>query len=592
MTAEELLLLPRPRSLDLSGGEWAGEDVRYHRADSVPREGYRVEAGPAGVDVVHADAAGRRHADALLDQVRSQCGGRLPCLLAEDHPSLAVRGYMLDVSRDRVPTRATLERLVALLALARFNHLELYVEHTFAYQGEDAVWGEASPLDADDLRWLDAICAAAGIELVANQNTFGHMERWLKSPGHAGRAECPGGVELVPGLTLPPMMLAPTPANAEFAVRLVREQAACLTSRTVNIGCDEVFELGRGASAAAVTSRGKGAVYAEHLSRIVAPLVAEGRPVLFWGDILRSHPDLVATLPAGDLTALAWTYEAPGSLDRMPELPAAVASIVDALGVDLGGHNGFEANVAPFVDAGFPYWVCPGTSSWNSLVGRIDNAVANILDAARVGVARGATGLLLTDWGDNGHLQPPAISFGPIVYAGAVAWCPESNADLDLAAVLDTYVFADDERVLGGALDRLGTLWGKTGKRSFNGSPLQAALCPFQFHFVSGDSDPDAVAAVVAEIDAVIGELPRARPGCVDGEQVVAELTTAAGLARHGAWRLLGAAGRPVCDNTALDADLTGLIEAQEAAWLARSRPGGLSDSLAHLRRTLRSYDS
>jgi hypothetical protein len=41
----------------------------------------------------------------------------------------------------------------------------------------------------------------------------------------------------------------------------------------------------------------------------------------------------------------------------------------------------------------------------------------------------------------------------------------------------------------------------------------------------------------------------------------------------------------------ALRADLTEAIELQRAAWLARSRPGGLSDSLARLETTLAGYD-
>lgn len=578
------VLFPHPRRFAATGSEPAGAEVVWTDDAGLPPEGFRVVAGPDGVTVAHAGAAGRRHAEGLLAQLRAEHDGGLPCFEAEDHPAFAVRGFMLDVSRDRVPTRQTLTRIVDLLALARFNHLQLYVEHTFAYAGEDEVWGDASPLTPDDLRWLDECCSAVGIELVANQNTFGHMERWLKHPSHIHRAECPDGFELVPGFSLPPMMLAPTVDNAAFAQALVREQAGCLTSTTVNVGGDETFELGRGVSAEAVATRGKGAVYAEHLGRIVGPLLAEGRRVLYWGDIARKNPELLATLPAGDLVALAWSYEAPG--DR-PAVPPMLQSILDDLGVDLNSDQGFDAVVEPFLEAGVPFWVCPGTSSWNSLVGRIDNATANILDAAVVGAEAGAHGFLLTDWGDNGHLQPPSVSFGPIAYAGAVAWCPETNATIDLPAVLDRFVFADSAGVLGDALDRLGRLWKSTGQKAFNSSPLQAALCPSQMHFTSGTVDVDATTGVVVDIDDILVDLERARPGCADGAVVVDELATAARLARHGAWRLLAAAGRPAHDDEFLRDDLTGLIEAQEAAWLARSRPGGFEDSLAHLRSRL-----
>ncbi len=586
------MLLPHPRHLVL-GDDPASTSVRYAVDSSLPPEGYRVVATVDGVTVSHADDAGHRYADALLDQLRGERDdGALPCCEVLDYPSLPVRGYMLDVSRDRVPTRETLARIVEILALARFNHFQLYVEHTFAYEGEEEVWGSSSPLDADDLRWLDDICAQVGIELAANQNSFGHMEHWLRHPNHAHRAECPEGSELLPGVPLAPMLLAPNEDNAAFAVRLVREQLACLRSRTVNIGCDETFELGRGVSAEAVAARGKATVYAEHVARIAGPLVDDGFEVLLWGDILRGDPDVARLLPDKSITALAWTYESPESARSRPQIPARFQAVLDSLGADadLGGHTGFAANVAPFVEAGLPFWVCPGTSSWNSLVGRIDNAMGNIFDAAVVGARSGAGGLLLTDWGDNGHLQPPSVSFGPVVYAGAVAWCPETNAEIDVPAVLDGYVFDDAARVLGGAFDRLGRLWGTTGQFCFNSSPLQAALCPSQFHLVFGDAEPGSVEEVVTAIDDVLAELERATPACADGEVIVAELSTAARLARHGAMRMLRAAGGAAPDDASLRAELAGLIAKAETNWLARSRPGGADDSLAHLRRTLATY--
>ena len=172
---------------------------------------------------------------------------------------------MLDVSRDRVPTRDTLDRLVGILSLARYNHLELYIEHTFAFGGHEAVWADASPLTGEDLEWLDDRCANAGIELVANQNTFGHMERWLKHPEYRHRALAPEGYDFM-GHHRPAATLTPNEENAAFALDLVREQRAHIRSRTVNIGCDETFELGPDRSGE----------YVDHLLRIAQPLIDDG----------------------------------------------------------------------------------------------------------------------------------------------------------------------------------------------------------------------------------------------------------------------------------------------------------------------------
>ena len=69
----------------------------------------------------------------------------LPCVELEDWPlGPACRGLMLDISRDRVPTVASLERLAELCAGLKFNVLMLYMEHTFAYPDHPEVWAEVA----------------------------------------------------------------------------------------------------------------------------------------------------------------------------------------------------------------------------------------------------------------------------------------------------------------------------------------------------------------------------------------------------------------------------------------------------------------
>jgi len=570
---DQPLLVPRPRSLTTTGpGPAAGAPITERRVAGLRAEAYELDLTVEGGELRSSTDAGLRHGRRTLEQLR-QAGPALPGLRIRDWPDFAVRGYMLDISRDRVPTRQTLERLVGLLALVGMNHLELYTEHTFAYRDHADVWRDASPMTPEDIRWLDDRCRAEGIELVANQNCFGHMERWLRLPAYRHRAEAPDGYEPIAGLTRPPSVLAPTADNAGWALGLLAELLPNFSATAVNIGCDETFELGLGVSAAMVAERGKAAVYAEHLARLVGPLAAEGRQVLFWDDVARHDRQALDGLDPSAV-AVVWNYEAPGPpLDP----PAGLAEFLERMGVDLDPSGGFSRLTSGWASSGRPFWVAPGTSSWNSLVGRIDNATANLLDAARAGLADGASGFLITDWGDGGHLQPPSVSFGPLVYGGAVSWCASTNADLDVAAVLDRFVF---DGSLGGVLDRVGRVWGQTGQRALNGSPLDAALSGGGTSMVLGRPDADAVAAVVGVLDAALGTIAAATPACADGPLVQAELAVAVRLARVGAWRLLEQAGVPTGP---WPEELASLRDAYRAAWLARSRPGGLADSAARL---------
>lgn len=572
-------MFPAPRRVEPLGGPGSLEVIDVTLDAGLPAQGYELVVAAAGTTVRHADAAGLRYAQNTLAQLAG--GSRSAAQRIIDHPDFAHRGFMLDIARDRVPTNDTLRWLVDVLAALRYNHLELYMEHTFAYVGHDEVWAHASPLTSEDLRWLDGLCAEHGITLVANQNTFGHMERWLRHDAHRWRAECPDGpTSPFTGRPMSPATLEPTPTNAAFALGLVREVASHVASSMVNIGADEPFELGQGASAAAVAKHGRAAVYLEHLNRLIRPLVAEGHHVLFWGDVLRRHPELVARLPESGATAVVWNYEAPSPDGGL--LAGLGPDLLDTLGLPDDAHIGFAAHVRSFVDTGYPFWVAPGTSSWNSLLGRWTNARDNLLDAALVGRAKGAGGYLVADWGDNGHVQPLVTSVLPLAYGAGVAWCAETNAGRDVSSVVDGLVGAVG---IGALLAELGDVHLLSGVTTINGSALFGALDPGRPLALFGKGTPGGHAATLRVLERALvelGDLPTRIRG-QQPEALAGGLLAAVRLARHGAWRLARRAGVEVPDDPALAADLAECVALQRTAWLASSRPGGLDDSLRHL---------
>ncbi len=550
----------------------------------IPAQGYELFIDSDRALLRHADDAGLRYGRQTVDQLRA-ADGSLPTVSIRDHPDFRTRAFMLDVSRDRVPTRNTLERLVEVLCTCRYNQLQLYIEHAFAYRDHREVWAGSSPIGADDLAWLDGVCAAHGIELVANQNCFGHMGPWLALDSYRERAECPDGYEVAPGVRFPPGVLEPTAENAEFVLSLVREQSAALTSSTVNIGCDETFELGMGASRERVQSEGRAAVYLEQLHRIVDPLVAEGRTVQFWADVVAHHPEHLDLVPADGTVALVWNYDGPEA--PVVEVPEFVAAILDTLGVDLGADTRFSERLRPFAEAGLTFWVAPGTSSWNSVVGRIDNAYANLADAATAGLDAGASGYLVTDWGDGGHHQPLTVSLPPIAYGGAMSWCGANNAGVDVATVVDERLLGAAGLGVGSILERIGGVAERTGLVARNSSPIFTALIPSGFT-ITGGGEPDLVALqqAIETLDEAITELAGLEPAGRFGAESIEELAVAVELARFGARSLAIRAGARGPGPAERADDLDELIQRYRLAWRSTSRPGGLDRSVAHLEAT------
>ena len=121
-------------------------------------QGYRLTLGEGQISIYGADAAGVFYGICTLRQLLQQHGAELPLLDVADWPDYPARGIMLDISRDKVPTLQTVLDLVDRLAGWKINQLQLYMEHTFAYQNHPEVWALVSPFTGQDIMVLDAFC--------------------------------------------------------------------------------------------------------------------------------------------------------------------------------------------------------------------------------------------------------------------------------------------------------------------------------------------------------------------------------------------------------------------------------------------------
>ncbi|MFO1011117.1 MAG: family 20 glycosylhydrolase [Planctomycetota bacterium] len=561
----------------LAPAERGNLTIRLERDARIAPQGYTLAVTNAGVALAARDVEGARHALATLAQLARAAGdGPIAAVSIDDAPAFQERGAMLDVSRSKVPTIATLDAAIERLAALKVNRLQLYFEHAFAYRGHEEVWRDASAYTPDEVRALDRRCAEHGIELVPNQQSFGHLHRWLVHERYRPLAEVPEGVEHAFSIRKEPFALCPLDERAFTLLEDLYDQLLpCFTSRTLNVGLDETFDLGLGRSKEACAARGKHRVYLEFLGRVRALLATRGRRMQFWGDIVLEAPELVPELPR-DVVPMLWNYEAEPS---------------------------FERDAPRFAEHGFEYHVCPGTASWQSFLGRVDVMRANVLAAARAGAAHGARGLLVTDWGDRGHHQPWSVSWPGLVTAAGAAWNPEGTAarvehdDAELAAVLDRHVFDAPGAGTGAAQIALGRAGLASGAKSTNGSPLffLLAFAPQGWpHPRVRELTHEGLARAEQHLADARAALARSTPACADARVVQDELDWAARAAllacRFGAARLSAADGPglatlPSAERRALRERFDGVIADYAAVWSARNRPGGCVESRAWFER-------
>ena len=488
-----LNLLPTPQSLQRLPGTFTlpkrpnATAINLIRTDSAPNqlEGYALTIDREGVKIEFREPAGLRAATATLRQLLRQFGRRLPCLKIRDWPDFARRGVMLDVSRGRVPKLETLLDLAGKLADFKINELQLYTEHTFAYRQYRAVWQSWGALTGKEIRTLDARCRELGIDLVPNQNSFGHLRYFLAEPRlkKLGELSEPYEAETRDFVRRPTTLAPNAPGTLPFLRALYDELLPNFSSRCFNVGCDETWDLGKGRSRRLCAAKGRGRVYFDFLKKIHREVSARGKIMMFWGDIILKHPQLIRELPAlgapASGTARASGTQAAGPPDQLKlELQRELQPAPRLIALNWGyeADHPFAQEAAQFAEAGIPFYVCPGTSTWQTLVGRHDNALANLRAAARAGKQFGAAGYLNTDWGDGGHPQPLAVSWPMFAAGAALSWNAAALDEAVLTEVLNRDVYEDSSGNIGTAALKLGFVHRKLGVKAVNETPLGTVI--------------------------------------------------------------------------------------------------------------------
>jgi len=355
-------------------------------------------------------------------------------------------------------------------------------------------------------------------------------------------------------------VLCPDQNSLQFIDTLYEEMLPNFSSQLFNIGCDETVELGKGKSHKKTAEEGIEQVYFNFLLKLTRLVRKHGRTMMFWGDIILKRPELIKELPK-DIIALNWGYEA---------------------------DHPFNEECAKFADAGVAFYVCPGTSSWNSIIGVWDKARKNLANAAKNGIKHGAAGYLITDWGDGGHHQQLPISYPGILTGACFAWCFKANKDVDTAKGLDLLIFKDQQEVLGNLLLDISDVQKKIPKIIGNCSVFGKML------FAKNDEIKAFFENIPEKCfdDAINGfnilskRIKHAAPNADDGALVKKELEATIEMAIFAILRAKFIIFKSHIDKVMMKHNLEHIIHIHEELWLQRNRHGGLresSDKLRHL---------
>src|SRR6266542_4735012 len=364
--------------------------------DAMRDEGYAIVGRGDRVTVIAATAAGVFYGAQTLKQLVDGEGAtaRIYKATIRDWPAMRYRGFHDDLSRGPMPTLDFQKKQIRTLAAYKVNVFSPYFEHTLEYLANPLAAPPGGAMTPAEIRELVAYAARYHMDVIPEQEAFGHLQHILKYELYSPLAETPHGHVLAPG----------QPGSLPLIQQMFSEINSLFPSRFIHLGADETFELGRGQTSERVRAEGIGAVYLDFLKQIETALRPSGKRFLFWGDVAMNSPDLVKTLPKS-LVAVAWNYDPDSSFTRY---------------------------ITPFTNAGIETWVAPGVNNWNRVYP--DNAMAlpNIQRFVRDGQKLGATGMLNTSWDDDGEALFNQTWYGDL-FGAAAAWQPGAS-DIDAFA--------------------------------------------------------------------------------------------------------------------------------------------------------------
>lgn len=288
--------------------------------------------------------------------------GAIPCGEIYDKPAFAIRAWQDDISRGPIPTMRQLKNEIKLLSSYKLNYFTLYTEHVFKYKTHPAIALEEG-ITANDIQELQQFAKLYHVQLIANQQSFGHLEKILANPAYAYLGE-------------KNHILSPNQsASYQMLNDFYTEQNACYDGKYFMINCDETFGLGSEQNKRMADSLGMAGLYAYHINKIYSLLKPSGKQILMWSDIIANYPEIKNKIPK-DIILIPWAYH-------------------DA--------KSFEDMLKPISEAGFNFWVAPGINNWLNVFPNQNIAQNNCYNLIRDGYQLGASGVLNTSWDDDGY---------------------------------------------------------------------------------------------------------------------------------------------------------------------------------------------
>jgi Glycosyl hydrolase family 20, catalytic domain/Glycosyl hydrolase family 20, domain 2 len=402
--------------------DWSVLRKEFGLASDPGPHGYMLHIGKKGVSIAAVSEHGFFYAVQTLDQLVVK--GRAPCIRIIDWPDLPSRMVVYDV-RGTTVNVGYWKRMLTELARLKINQLSPFWEDDFKYPSLPYL-GHPGTFDEKKIRTLEAFAARTQIELVPQQESFGHAHGLLQHDelqelrlNYNEGTVCPG-IE---------------PTYQLFDVLYGDIARTFKRAKNLHIGGDEICGWHQGAELTfaedprcknAVEKNGVEGVAAAHFNRLFDIAARHGMRAWVWSDEFLKRPR-IAELTNKNYVMCIWNYE---QTEHFPE-------------------------IAQFKEWGFKdIYACPAVHGFNDPYPWYPISFGNIAGFSKAAAKEKILGTATTMWGMTNGGNVENYLYG-LAYAAQCGWSVDDTNIDDFNTRFASAWLQVQRRGAGAHVDRL-----------------------------------------------------------------------------------------------------------------------------------------
>jgi len=354
--------------------EEAGPDSREAYKIHIDEEQVRIEA-KSSAGLFYAVQTRRQMAEGRVDDAV------LPECEVVDWPSMAYRGFMMDMSHTQLPLIEEIKRQIDFLARWKSNQYLFYSEASIELEGYPLLMANAR-FTKEQVRDIIAYAKKRHIDVIPNMELYGHLHDLFRLEHYADMAVIPHGGEFSPN----------NPRVEPLLGDWIAQVADLFPSPFFHIGFDETWLIKKEAEKLDLPAE---TLYLKMLRRTTDLVEKEGKVPLVWADMLQKFPSIIPEVSEKTI-AVPWHY--------WPKEETA-----------------YDRLLGPFEAEGIPIIVQSALINWNWVYPVFGISFENTDLLLKVGRKYNAIGFINSGWTDDTQTIM-RMSRPDLAYGSAAAW--------------------------------------------------------------------------------------------------------------------------------------------------------------------------